>query len=296
MNSLQWNDRFNIGVEIVDKAHQRLFSIVGKMIELNEDEHKRAHACRETIKYFKNYTVKHFSEEEAYMRSIGYEKYEIHKALHDDLRDKTIPALEVELEEQNYSEEAVQHFLGICLGWLSGHIMMTDRAITGRISDRWYINPKQEELMALEDAIERVVKEMLGITPRIVSGHYGGEDFGKAIFIRLSYRDEQGARVRVYMAFEERMVLQTFGELLGRKLVRVDKTVVYAVNQLVQMMVKRIHFNFQHLGVFQLEKENVLSYELLVKEFDKVPICYSLLYDGEGKGYFVFAAAKLQSC
>ena len=41
MNSVQWNDRFNIGVEIVDKAHRRLFSIVGKMIALNEDEQKR---------------------------------------------------------------------------------------------------------------------------------------------------------------------------------------------------------------------------------------------------------------
>ena len=27
-NEVKWNERFNIGVEVVDKAHQRLFSIV----------------------------------------------------------------------------------------------------------------------------------------------------------------------------------------------------------------------------------------------------------------------------
>ena len=292
MNSVQWNDRFNIGVEIVDKAHRRLFSIVGKMIALNEDEQKREHACRETIKYFKSYTVKHFAEEEEYMRSIDYDKYEEHRRLHNDLRDKTIPALEEELEEQGYSEEAVQHFLGICLGWLTGHIMMVDRAITGRIDTRWHVNPVREELFALEEAIACVVKEMLGITPRLVSEHYNGEDFGKAIFIRLTYRDEANARVQVYIAYEERMVLQTFGEMLGKKLSRVDKTVLYAVSQLAQIMVRRIHRNFEHLGAYRLEKENVLSYELLLKEFDRAPLYYSLLYDGSGKGYFAFSASK----
>ena len=104
------------------------------------------------------------------------------------------------------------------------------------------------------------MKEMLGITPRLVSEHYNGEDFGKAIFIRLTYRDEANARVQVYMAYEERMVLQTFGEMLGKKLSRVDKTVLYAVSQLAQIMVRRIHRNFEHLGAYRLEKENVLSY------------------------------------
>ena len=67
---IKWNDRFNIGVDSIDTAHRRLFSIVGKLISLNEDETKQQHACREGIKYFKSYTIKHFEDEEAYMRSI----------------------------------------------------------------------------------------------------------------------------------------------------------------------------------------------------------------------------------
>ena len=56
---IKWNDRFKVGVESIDSAHKKLFSIVGKLIALNEDENKQRHACREGIKYFKSYTIKH---------------------------------------------------------------------------------------------------------------------------------------------------------------------------------------------------------------------------------------------
>ena len=98
---IKWNDRFKVGVESIDSAHKKLFSIVGKLIALNEDENKQRHACREGIKYFKSYTIKHFEEEEAYMQSIGYLGLAVHKSLHDSLRDKTLPALEAEMEAQD---------------------------------------------------------------------------------------------------------------------------------------------------------------------------------------------------
>ena len=57
MNEVKWNDRFNLGVDSIDKAHQRLFSIIAKLIALNEDTAKQQYACREGIKYLKNYTL-----------------------------------------------------------------------------------------------------------------------------------------------------------------------------------------------------------------------------------------------
>lgn len=121
---IEWNERFNIGVEEVDKAHRRLFSVVRKLMELSEDEKRGRWVCEEAIKYFKSYTVKHFAQEEEYMRSIHYSGYEVHKRLHDVMRDKTIPALEKDLVESDYSREAMQHFVGISLGWLTGHILI----------------------------------------------------------------------------------------------------------------------------------------------------------------------------
>ncbi|MCI8327701.1 MAG: bacteriohemerythrin, partial [Lachnospiraceae bacterium] len=154
MKAIPWNDRFNLGVDVIDKAHQKLFSIVGKLVSFNnEDELKQQHACKEGIKYLKSYTLKHFAQEEAYMKSIDYDGYPMHKRLHDNMRDKTLPALEEELEEQNYSIESVQHFLGICIGWLNSHIMTEDFAITGRISKKWVQHTSEDVTTALTNAI-----------------------------------------------------------------------------------------------------------------------------------------------
>ena len=42
---IEWNERFNIGVEEVDKAHRRLFSVVRKLMELSEDEKRGRWVC-----------------------------------------------------------------------------------------------------------------------------------------------------------------------------------------------------------------------------------------------------------
>ena len=62
MAEIKWNDRFNLGVDEIDKAHQKLFSIVNKLIAFTENPAKQRHACKEGIKYFKSYTIKHFAE------------------------------------------------------------------------------------------------------------------------------------------------------------------------------------------------------------------------------------------
>ena len=103
---VKWDERFNIGVDNIDKAHQKLFSIVRKLIYLNQEEKKGQWACAEGIKFFKYYADKHFAEEEAYMISIHYPGYELHKHLHDDLRNKTLPALERDLVMSDYSPES----------------------------------------------------------------------------------------------------------------------------------------------------------------------------------------------
>ncbi len=89
MEQAVWDEKFNIGVEVIDKAHAKLFRIVKKLLDISEDAKANQHAYKEGIKYLETYTMKHFSEEEAYMRSIRYGAYGQHKRIHDNFRDKT---------------------------------------------------------------------------------------------------------------------------------------------------------------------------------------------------------------
>lgn len=282
-NEIKWNDRFNIGVSSIDKAHQRLFSIVQKMVDLNEDEKDRQWICTEGIKYFQSYAIKHFADEEAYMRSIHYEGYETHKRIHDDLRDKTLPALDADMKESGYSVESIQHFLGICIGWLTGHIMLEDHAITGKIANKWIHEPT-EETAVLEEMIMRVMREVFGLKLQVVSEHYSGEDFGKKICFRMTYQNKEKKRVQVFFVLEERLVLHTVGQLLSAQFKKVDKIVADAAKLIAEQYMKRIAIYYNLTGVYALEKTNVLTEDQLVQDFRIEYPKYSFLFN-TGIGY-----------
>lgn len=291
MNEVEWNERFNIGVESIDKAHKRLFSIVRKIIDLNEDADKRRWVCEEGIKYFRSYTVKHFADEEEYMRSIGYDGYKIHKRLHDEMRDVTLPALERHLTEEEYSVEAVQRFIGICVGWLTGHIMIEDHAITGRVSKKWVYDHSEEEISAIQKAFTQEMQGGFKVEAHIVSTHYSGADFGKGIYYRLAYQSVDKERVQVMFVLEESQTVRLIGEVLGIQLKRIDKIVFDAVRPILQQFMKRIGSHFDVTKKYKLEKENILTEDQFQMEFHMGYPQYSLLFD-TGIGYVAFCIKK----
>ena len=76
-NQFVWQERFNIGVESIDREHRKLFAIMNKLSAYDGNDEKSRWAYQEGIKYFKEHAMKHFAEEELYMASIGYEGYAI---------------------------------------------------------------------------------------------------------------------------------------------------------------------------------------------------------------------------
>ena len=291
-NEIKWNDRFCIGIDAIDNAHRRLFTIVGKLIDLNEDEAKQQYACREGIKYFNSYAIKHFAEEEAYMKSINYPGYAVHKTLHDNLREETLPALEAELEEQNYSKEAVRHFIGISAGWLTCHIMREDFAITGRSASKWTHPASDNETDSLSKSIMHTLESMCQAKSQIVSQHYGGDDFssGKTLCYRLTYLAKDKSRLQFYLVYEEPLVLRTLSEILGQDIPRIDQTAISAMKILSEQFIDTVKQHFMVDKKYYLEKNDLMTFEQFVRTFDKEYPPYSLLFSAENKGYFAFCA------
>ena len=283
----EWNKHFNIGVDSIDNAHRKLFSIVRKLIHLSRDENNGQWACAEGIKYFKNYAIEHFADEEAYMRSTGYKDYEIHKRLHDDMRYKTLPALEKELSESNYSQESIHHFLGICLGWLTAHILIEDRAITGKISNRWKTDHTGADMDALENALTVTIQEIFRLQTEIVSEHYSGEDFGTSLIIRLTYRSALRKRIRIFMVLENSLVLRAVSATLGIPLTKMDKLVMNAGKELSLRIAEQLGIHCRLSSQYQLEDSHIIAAEQFRKTFYTDVFDYSLLLNTR-HGYFAF--------
>ncbi|RKJ66846.1 bacteriohemerythrin [Roseburia sp. 1XD42-69] len=283
----KWNKQFNIGIDSIDNAHRRLFSIVGKLIHLSRDENNGQWACAEGIKYFKNYAIEHFADEEAYMQSICYKEYGIHKRLHDDMRYETLPALEKDLTESNYSQESIQHFLGICLGWLTAHIMIEDRAITGKVSTRWKADNAGIPMDTLKNALLVTVQEIFRLKTEIVSEHYSGENFGPSLVIRLTYLSKDKETVQIFIVLENSLVLKTVSAMLNMPLKKMDKIVMNAAKELSQHIAEQLGAHNRLSSQYELENSHIVAMDQFKKIFYSEGFDYSLLLDA-GHSYLAF--------
>ena len=188
VNQLVWNEQYNIGVDAIDKEHRRLFRILNKLVDFGQQETKSQWVCQEAVKYFKDHTLQHFLDEEAYMEEVGYLGRKIHTRIHRNFRDTTLPALEKELEASEYSGDAVSHFIGVCAGWLIGHTLIEDRAIvSGKTVEKWEKLLPEEEQAVMGQVIVSQLHSMFQLNARLVSNCYGGEKFGNGIYYRLIY-------------------------------------------------------------------------------------------------------------
>lgn len=286
-NQFIWQDRFNIGVDVIDREHKKLFSIMNRLFIFSEQEDKIQWVCEEGLKYFKDHAMKHFAEEEVYMASISYTGYESHRRVHDNFRKNTLPALELELTRSNFSKDAVSHFLSVCAGWLIGHTLTEDRAITGQEMSKWGNLLPEEEELAVKQLIMHLVKDMFQLDTRLISDRYSGEKFGKGIYCRFIYANAKGEKWEVFMIFEEQLLVETVGKMMGHQSDKLNVVLVNASRYAIRQFVERV---LEHLPVaagFELKDENLLSYEQFQKVFSK-PQC-SLLFSTPA-GYFAYCA------
>ena len=94
---------YYIGIDMIDEEHKQLFKYADEAYELLHDEftpdkYDRINIILENLR---NYTVKHFSDEEQYMESINYKKIFTQKVQHQEFIHKLDEFMEiVELDEE----------------------------------------------------------------------------------------------------------------------------------------------------------------------------------------------------
>lgn len=289
-NHLLWKDEYNIGVDIIDKEHQRLFKILNKLFRFGGEKNKSQWACQEGIKFFKDHAMKHFADEEEYMEFINYEDLDTHKRIHQEFREKTLPILEKELEQTDYSENAVEHFLGVCAGWLMGHTLTEDHAITGGSVSRWRELLPGKELESIKKIIIRLIYDMFHLESHIISETYGGEKFGRGVYYRLVYGTEQEEeKCEILLVFEERLLINTVGKAMGIKTNKLDTMLMTSARYTSRQFVGRIIEHLPDMDGYELKEENLLTYEQFRKVFETKQLQVSLLFD-TGEGYFSYCA------
>lgn len=292
MNITEWDKKFELGVDSIDKEHKQLFAIVKKLLKMIENEDKSEFAFREGIKYLNHHTIEHFAHEEEYMRNFGYEDYEIHKKIHDNFRKVTLPALETELNEMHYSESSVRHFVGVVIGWLVSHTVTADMAIVGKNVKRWTNVPKDKQMDALEQAVAQTLYDMFGFKLKTVSAHYDGEDFGRMVCLSLTYTGSDDKKWNIILSYEEKLLLSLVGTMLNTEYQKCNDMVINIMRHTSRQLVEKIRASFPKLDLTEFEGEQLLTYEGLAKVYEQEPPAFSMLFS-TGQGYFSFGVTSI---
>ena len=294
----EWREDLNIGVDVIDKEHQRLFKIINKLYTFREEEKDSQWTCQEGIKYFKRHAMKHFEDEESYMASIGYEGLEHHQFIHRGFREHILPTLEQELERSNYAPEAVNHFLGVCSGWLIGHTMIEDQAIVGKHDQRWKNQFTTQEQIDIKKVITQLIFDMFHLEAHLISDTYAGEKFGNGLYYRLIWGcPQEEKKLEIFLVMEEQLLINTMGKILGLKTSKLDSMLLHATRYTFRDFVTRAMECFPDLKDYHIEQENFLSHEQFQHLMEKGEHQLSLLLDtGAGYlGYCVIAPRLLET-
>lgn len=289
-SKIEWRDDLNIGVEVIDKAHKELFSIVRKLMDLSSQDMgsaKSQRACLEGVKFFKNYVVEHFQQEEEYMKSIKYKHYLAHKRRHDLLKNETLPALERELSEEDFSREAVEHFFDVCIGWLTTHIAIEDQAIVRNYDVRWDFE-KDNAIPGLERLFKEASMELFNAKIELADKNYNGDPLDRAICMEFVFKNTSGKRVKILYEVEERLVTKSVAQLLRVPFIKINDISLTATTEIMLSIIQRVAPKAKLLDTsYQLESEQrVLSSEVkttLENEYFK----YKLRFDSDS-GSFAF--------
>lgn len=128
-NPCEFVDEYRTGISFIDEEHEELFRITDKANKYLRDnfEYDAYDEIISILQELKDYSKRHFKDEEAYMERIHYEGLVAQKRAHGSFIDRVenIDLEAIEGDPKIYLESLIEFLLG----WLINHILYTDKKI-----------------------------------------------------------------------------------------------------------------------------------------------------------------------
>jgi hemerythrin len=128
-NMFAFTSEYVTGIEFIDEEHKVLFEIIEQANALIHEQllHDKYDEIVGVITRLKEYTVMHFSEEEAYMESINYEGITMQRYAHHSFIERLD---EIDLDVLDDNQQAyLEELVDFLLEWLIYHIKQMDKKI-----------------------------------------------------------------------------------------------------------------------------------------------------------------------
>ena len=120
---IKWNNKYCVGISIIDEQHKKLFGFLNKTIDAREHG-DNIEELKEVLEEMTAYALEHFETEEAYMIEFDYSECRYHSEEHYRFFSKTMAYFDrVVNGDYHISNELIEYLKR----WLVNHIQGSDR-------------------------------------------------------------------------------------------------------------------------------------------------------------------------
>ncbi len=123
MQLLVWEDRFSVGIKEFDQQHKILFEMINTLI-IARDNKSGQSVVVNALEQLVQYTIFHFTSEEAMMEHFGFDGLEEHQKEHADLLKRVQKYQEKLAAGETVSFDELLNFLA---SWLLDHTLGIDQ-------------------------------------------------------------------------------------------------------------------------------------------------------------------------
>lgn len=118
-------------IPLIDEEHQQLFDYANQVYDLLHQEFiaDKYDNIADILGKLRDYTKKHFADEEAYMESIQYKKLFSQKIQHNAFIQKLEEWDLESIDGSDNQDETIQEMLNFLTDWLIHHILELDTQI-----------------------------------------------------------------------------------------------------------------------------------------------------------------------
>lgn len=120
-----------IGIDLIDEEHKQIFAYANEAYELLHEEFTpdKYDNISDILEKLREYTKKHFADEEAYMESIHYKRLFTQKVQHQAFIEK-LEEFDLEhMQDAEDQDEQIMNILNFLTDWLINHILHVDGLI-----------------------------------------------------------------------------------------------------------------------------------------------------------------------
>lgn len=119
------------GITMIDEEHSQLFAYANQVYELLQSEFiaDKYDNIADVLQKLRDYTKKHFADEEAYMESIQYKQVFMQKVQHQEFINRLDSWNLAEIDEMEDQDKVIEDMLTFLTDWLIHHILELDTQI-----------------------------------------------------------------------------------------------------------------------------------------------------------------------